>query len=188
LEISRANPQPKWEVNCRHRSWTVPHKPSARTIVSISLSLVMDKDMALVSATEPDYHDGLREKTNNPAHNESAPYASGSQENRAFQVGPAPKSSLLPHCRRSNCCNQRYINQLAISNFMFTTQSAWEALALTFQVAWLNGGPVALIYGSFISAVGATLVALSLAEMASMYMSTLDDLWFCTRLLTMCEQ
>jgi hypothetical protein len=43
----------------------------------------MDKDIALVSATDDDYHDGLREKANKPA-NESRP--SGTATTQGFQV------------------------------------------------------------------------------------------------------
>lgn len=64
---------------------------------------------------------------------------------------------------------QRYINQLAINNFGFTLQVAWEAVGLSFQLAWPNGGPAALVYGSMITGIGSTLVALALGEMASMY-------------------
>lgn len=42
-------------------------------------------------------------------------------------------------------------------------------MALTFQFAWLNGGPAALVYGSIVAGIGSTAVAASLGEMASMY-------------------
>jgi hypothetical protein len=51
---------------------------------------------------------------------------------------------------------------------MITLQAAWEALALNFQVSWLNGGPAALLYGSIIASIGSVALAMSLAEMASM--------------------
>jgi choline transport protein len=47
-------------------------------------------------------------------------------------------------------------------------QCGWELLALTFQFAWLNGGPASIVYGSIIAGIGSTLVATSLGEMASM--------------------
>lgn len=39
---------------------------------------------------------------------------------------------------------------------------------MSFQLAWLNGGPAALVWGSMIAGVGSTLVATALGEMASM--------------------
>ena len=63
---------------------------------------------------------------------------------------------------------ERYINQLAINNFGFTLQVAWEAVGLSFQLAWLNGGPAALVWGSMIAGIGSTLIAIALGEMASM--------------------
>ncbi|KAI8931380.1 hypothetical protein NX059_011713 [Plenodomus lindquistii] len=63
---------------------------------------------------------------------------------------------------------QRYINELAINNFGLTLQVGWETVGLSFQLAWLNGGPAALVYGSIIAGIGSTLVATALGEMASM--------------------
>lgn len=63
---------------------------------------------------------------------------------------------------------QRYINALAINNFGFTLQTGWEGVGLTFQFAWLNGGPAAIVWGSLIAGIGSTLVATALGEMASM--------------------
>ncbi|KAH7384613.1 amino acid/polyamine transporter I [Pyrenochaeta sp. MPI-SDFR-AT-0127] len=62
----------------------------------------------------------------------------------------------------------RYITHFAIINFSFCLQAAWEGMALTFQFAWLNGGPAALVYGCIVSGIGSTAVAASLGEMASM--------------------
>jgi hypothetical protein len=104
----------------------------------------MDKDAALVTTNVPDYHDGLHEKTNKSKHDT---HSSGSANGGGFQ---------------------RYINQLAINNFGFTLQVAWEAVGLSFQLAWLNGGPAALVWGSMIAGIGSTLVATALGEMASM--------------------
>ncbi|OAL49105.1 amino acid transporter [Pyrenochaeta sp. DS3sAY3a] len=61
----------------------------------------------------------------------------------------------------------RYIDHLAIINFGLCLQAAWEGMALTFQFAWQNGGPAALVYGSLLSGIGSTAVAASLGEMAS---------------------
>lgn len=63
---------------------------------------------------------------------------------------------------------QRYIDHLAIVNFCICLQAAWEGMALTFQFAWLNGGPAALVYGCILAGIGSTAVASSLGEMASM--------------------
>ncbi|RYN15833.1 hypothetical protein AA0119_g13440 [Alternaria tenuissima] len=63
---------------------------------------------------------------------------------------------------------QRYIGSLAIKNFGFTLQASWVAVGLSFQLAWRNGGPVALVWGSMIAGIGSTLVATALGEMASM--------------------
>jgi amino acid permease len=42
-------------------------------------------------------------------------------------------------------------------------------MALTFQAALLNGGPISLSYGVILAAFGVIAIALSLAEMASMF-------------------
>lgn len=63
---------------------------------------------------------------------------------------------------------KRYIDHLAIINFCICLQAAWEGMALTFQFAWFNGGPAALVYGCILSGIGSTAVALALGEMASM--------------------
>lgn len=47
-------------------------------------------------------------------------------------------------------------------------QVAWEAVDLSLQLAWLNGGLAALIYRSIIAGIGSALVALAVGEMASM--------------------
>ncbi|KAL8696781.1 MAG: hypothetical protein Q9201_007479 [Fulgogasparrea decipioides] len=60
-----------------------------------------------------------------------------------------------------------YIHLLAIINFGFTLQAAWEASGLAIQFSLLNGGPASLIYGSLLAGCGSCLIALSLAEMAS---------------------
>jgi amino acid permease len=63
---------------------------------------------------------------------------------------------------------KRYIDHLAIINFGFCLQAAWEGMALTFSFALSNGGPAALVYGCIVSGIGSTAVATSLGEMASM--------------------
>lgn len=64
--------------------------------------------------------------------------------------------------------NKRYINLIPAINFSFVLQISCEAAAVTFQFALSNGGPASIVYGSIFSGIGTTLVALSLAEMASM--------------------
>ena len=64
--------------------------------------------------------------------------------------------------------NKRYINLIPAVNFSFVLQISCEAAAVTFQFALSNGGPASIVYGSIFSGIGTTLVALSLAEMASM--------------------
>ena len=54
-------------------------------------------------------------------------------------------------------------------NFAVVLQISWEAAAATFQFSLSNGGPASIVYGSIFSAIGTLLVAMSLAEMASMY-------------------
>ena len=63
---------------------------------------------------------------------------------------------------------QRYINPVPAVNFSFVLQISFEAAAATFQFSLINGGPASIVYGSIFSGIGTTLVALSLAEMASM--------------------
>jgi choline transport protein len=47
-------------------------------------------------------------------------------------------------------------------------QASWESMAISFQASLLNGGPVVLSYGMILAGLGATAMALSFAEMASM--------------------
>ena len=57
-------------------------------------------------------------------------------------------------------------------NFGFTLQASWEAIAISFQLSLPNGGPASLVYGSILTGIGASAIAISLAEMASMYVAT----------------
>jgi hypothetical protein len=52
--------------------------------------------------------------------------------------------------------------------FGLTMQASWESMAISFQAALLNGGPVVLTYGTIMSGLGSSAMALSLGEMASM--------------------
>lgn len=63
---------------------------------------------------------------------------------------------------------QRYINLVPAVNFSFVLQISFEAAAATFQFSLSNGGPASIVYGSIFSGIGTSLVALSLAQMASM--------------------
>src|SRR5436190_8212693 len=66
---------------------------------------------------------------------------------------------------------KRYINPRSIINFGFTLQASWEGASLGFQLSLPNGGPASLVYGSLFAGIGATTIVLSLAEMASMYVT-----------------
>ncbi|KAF2185768.1 amino acid transporter [Zopfia rhizophila CBS 207.26] len=63
---------------------------------------------------------------------------------------------------------ERYINLVSAINFGFILQCSWEATALTFQFSLINGGPASMFYGTLFAGIGTTIVAISLAEMASM--------------------
>ena len=66
------------------RTLTVSHDHDA-SLRPTSRSIDMDKDAALVTTTVPDYHDGLREKTDKPK-DDTLP--SGSSSSGGFQVSP----------------------------------------------------------------------------------------------------
>lgn len=88
--------------------------------------------------------------------------------------GTGPQTQILDVCLNSSPIaltligNQRYINQLGIVNFGFTLQAAWEFTGMSMSLIFLNGGAPTLVWGTLISMIGHTLVALSLGEMASM--------------------
>lgn len=63
---------------------------------------------------------------------------------------------------------ERYINILGILNFGFTLQCGWETVGGTLYIIFANGGPSVLVYGTILSIVGHTAIAMSLGEMASM--------------------
>lgn len=56
----------------------------------------------------------------------------------------------------------------SVVNFGVIILASWESFAVTFQFALLNGGPASMVYGCILAGFGATAVAISLAEMASM--------------------
>lgn len=64
---------------------------------------------------------------------------------------------------------QRYINLASVINFGVVILASWESFAVTFQFALINGGPASIFYGSILAGLGACVVGLSLAELASMY-------------------
>jgi choline transport protein len=64
---------------------------------------------------------------------------------------------------------KRFINGPAAIAFEVLLQASWETVATTFQFSLLNGGPSSMIYGGILAGFGGTAIALSLAEMASMY-------------------
>ena len=53
-------------------------------------------------------------------------------------------------------------------NFGFTLQAGWEAVGLLLSMAFLNGGPASLVWGTLLAGIGSVAVAMSLGEMASM--------------------
>lgn len=57
---------------------------------------------------------------------------------------------------------------MPIVQFGFALLASWEAVGLSLQLNLLNGGTSTLVYGSLLAGVGSCLVALSIAEMASM--------------------
>jgi choline transport protein len=61
------------------------------------------------------------------------------------------------------------MNLSAAVNFGYIILCSWEAFAVTFQFALYNGGPASMVYGSIIAGIGATATAMSLAELAAMY-------------------
>ncbi|OCL09436.1 amino acid transporter [Glonium stellatum] len=62
---------------------------------------------------------------------------------------------------------ERYINLSSVLNFGLIILASWESVAVTFQFSLLNGGPASMVYGSIVAGFGASAIALSLAEMAS---------------------
>ncbi|KAF2744451.1 amino acid transporter [Sporormia fimetaria CBS 119925] len=63
---------------------------------------------------------------------------------------------------------ERYISLAGFFNFGFTLQSGWEVVGLSLAVPLLYGGPVSMVWGTILCAVGHFFTSLSLAEMASM--------------------
>jgi choline transport protein len=61
----------------------------------------------------------------------------------------------------------RYLSSKPIISFGLTLQASWEAVAISFQSALLNGGPSTLVYGMLLSTFGSSAMAATLGEMAS---------------------
>jgi choline transport protein len=60
-----------------------------------------------------------------------------------------------------------------VINFAVVILGSWESFAVTFQFALINGGPASIFYGSILAGIGACAVGFSLAELASMFVSTI---------------
>ncbi|OCL10710.1 amino acid transporter [Glonium stellatum] len=62
---------------------------------------------------------------------------------------------------------ERYISLKPMVSFGLTLQASWEAVAVSFQAALLNGGSTSLVYGMLLVWLGCSALAASLGEMAS---------------------
>ncbi|KAH6639556.1 amino acid/polyamine transporter I [Boeremia exigua] len=62
---------------------------------------------------------------------------------------------------------EKYINRVTATSFSFVLLASWVGSITTMQLSLVNGGPASMVYGSIFSGAGTTLVAVSLAEMAS---------------------
>lgn len=118
-----------------------------------------DKPIEMGSRTKvskPSVHEAISDNTNDQI------YDSG---RNVLEVRPASHSVLI---EKGPDFQQRYLGLKPMVSFGLTLQASWEAIAITFQAALLNGGPVSLVYGMILSAVGSAALAASLGEMASM--------------------
>ena len=57
---------------------------------------------------------------------------------------------------------------MAVLGFSACTLCTWEATSALFAGAYLNGGPVSVVYGFIVAVLGTLAIAASMAEMASM--------------------
>ncbi|PVI00793.1 amino acid transporter [Periconia macrospinosa] len=78
------------------------------------------------------------------------------------ELDPVPPQDSVP-----SQVLDRHINLSSIINFGLLVIVSWEAFAVTFQFALLNGGPATMVYGCILVGIGSTFVSLSLAELAS---------------------
>jgi len=65
--------------------------------------------------------------------------------------------------------HKRDFNPLEIIALGFNVSNSWVAIAVSFAVVVAAGGPVTLVYGVIVACVMYTAVAISLAELASVY-------------------
>ena len=63
---------------------------------------------------------------------------------------------------------QREWGFFSILGFSATTLGTWEAMGVVLGSAFLNGGPVSVVYGFIVSILGILAIGGSLAELASM--------------------
>lgn len=90
----------------------------------------------------------------------------GSHEQGSDDTEKAP-TTVGQSSRRHVHSLERYINLSSVLNFGVIILASWESFAITFQFALLNGGPASMVYGCIVAGFGASAIALSLAEMAS---------------------
>ncbi|KAF2092918.1 amino acid transporter [Rhizodiscina lignyota] len=83
------------------------------------------------------------------------------------EVGEVALTDLESSSAQSPQKLDRYIRKIPSYFFDTIVLASWETVAVSFQFAIFNGGPVAMVYGSIIASIGMTAVAASLAELAS---------------------
>ena len=171
LVVSNATLTPNHQ---RTQNWlTIDALPSLPVFTEASASLsppheqnyqitAMERNKASLSFTakplegsnSPDSasHEGMAKET--PGGNDSHIRTIGGGAKLSKQYGPVDKLD-------------RYLSSKPIISFGLTLQASWEAVAISFQSALLNGGPSALVYGMLLSTFGSSAMAATLAEMAS---------------------
>ncbi|KAF2179045.1 amino acid transporter [Zopfia rhizophila CBS 207.26] len=80
---------------------------------------------------------------------------------------PERQPNAYPRSARPLGELERYISLKPMVSFGLTLQASWEAIAISFQSSFLNGGPVSLVYGILIAGLGSLSLAASLGEMAA---------------------
>jgi hypothetical protein len=63
------------------------------------------------------------------------------------------------------------LRSIPVVAFGITLAASWEATANGFQAGLENGGAASLVWGFLVAGPGTALIVLSLAEMASMYVT-----------------
>lgn len=99
---------------------------------------------------------------------------SGVDANRQTQVvgGPAAtaaSSTLGSEISLINAPKKKQFGILTITSLAFVICNSWAGISGSLQLALLAGGPVTLVYGVLISSIVYICIALSLAELASVY-------------------